>query len=626
MFSFRTPASAWSARLTGRWISASQAILMLAALGLAGRAWAADAAPANASAMADSTKPVMFLKQTLVTGARYPRAYYESPQALSFVSRTDLREQRPTVLGDALWNVPGADGGKDSPWENRPVLRGLGGQRVLVMMDGDALNSARGNGPHPSLVDPTQVERVEVVRGPSSVAYGSDALGGVINIITRPAPVATTGNSMRGAASIGGSSADNQFNGDIQVLPQLGKVSAFLSAGERKADDFRTPDHGDVANSSFNDYNAIANLRYAMTGSTALKAGWQLYRGHDIGIPGLSVQQPGYSQSFNFPVYQRNAVSLATDHSYGASSWFANSTVRGFWQQENRNFYSDIGVDIPPGSFGPGSPAVHYTQLKDRYFNLNTVGAKLQADSRKFARYRMSFGLDASRDMPEGNNVAHESYVDPTGTPFFPNSVTTSQSLPTGTFANYAGFAQGEIYANPRWTMSAGARYTHYRYRADYFEATPGAGTPPYSVDNDALAGSLGLVFAARPDLHISANVANGYRQPNAQDLFFNGPASVGLVLGNVNLKPEKSISYDAGVRWGPGNVALSGNLFYSTYDDLIDAIQTVPDPDGPGPGQATYQYVNITKATMWGGEAEAEWRFRPQWSFRTNCTGVVGT
>ena len=338
MIRIRTNASAWSARHIGRWSFAGQAILMLVALGLSGRAWAADGATSSAPASADTTKPVIFLKQTVVTGARYPRKYYESPQAMSFLNRKDLDEQRPTVLGDALYGVPGTDNSKDSPWEQRPVLRGLGGQRVLVMMDGDALNSARGNGPHPSLVDPTQVERVEVVRGPSSVAYGSDALGGVINIITRQAPTATTGNSMRGAASIGASSADQQFNGDLQLMPQIGKLSAFISTGGRNAEDFQTPDNGKVAGSSFSDYNAIANVRYALTNQTALKAGWQLYRGHDIGIPGLAYSQPGYSQEFNFPYYNRNAASLMVDHSYAASSWFASSSVQGLLAERGPEF------------------------------------------------------------------------------------------------------------------------------------------------------------------------------------------------------------------------------------------------------------------------------------------------
>ncbi|TMQ68808.1 MAG: TonB-dependent receptor, partial [Candidatus Eisenbacteria bacterium] len=135
----------------------------------------------------------------------------ESSQALSFLSRAQIHEQTPNVLGDVLATLPGVDMSKDSPWEQRPILRGLGGQRVLVMVDGMPVNSARGNGPHPSLVDPFQVERIEVVRGPSSVAYGSDALGGAINIITREPQEG--GDAFSGAVTLGGSSVDRQRNG-----------------------------------------------------------------------------------------------------------------------------------------------------------------------------------------------------------------------------------------------------------------------------------------------------------------------------------------------------------------------------------------------------------------------------
>ncbi len=193
---------------------------------------AAATAPAHAedTAAPDSTRPATFLKETVVTGSRVPRAYYESPQALSFISSTQLIEALPTVTPDALGIIPGVDNSKDSPWEQRPVIRGLTGQRVLVLMDGSPMNSARGNGPHPSLVDAGQIDRVEVVRGPSSVAYGSDALGGVINLITRESTMGGQGRSLRGSATAGGSSADQQGNGFIQLLPQFGRLSALISA------------------------------------------------------------------------------------------------------------------------------------------------------------------------------------------------------------------------------------------------------------------------------------------------------------------------------------------------------------------------------------------------------------
>jgi len=632
MSRFRTLASAESARLSGRWLATCLALFVLVALGFPGRARAAEgasSAPAKATAKADTSQPVMFLKQTVVTGARYPRQYYESPQALSFLSRKDLAEERPTVVGDALYGVPGTDNSKDSPWEQRPVLRGLGGQRVLVMMDGDAINSARGNGPHPSLVDATQIDRVEVVRGPSSVAYGSDALGGAINIITRQAPVPTGGNSMRGSASIGASSADQQFNGDVQLMPQIGKFSAFLSGGGKNTEDFQTPDNGKVQNSSFSDYNGIANVRYQMSERTAIKAGWQMYRGNNIGLPGLDVEIPGvFSQTFNFPYYNRDAASLTVEHTYDQQSWFENSSARGYWQREQRDFYSNIDV--------PGL----YTTATDRYLKLDTYGLHAQANSRKFDRYRMSFGFDIARDKTAGTNVAASSNTPGNVTP--DTSFTQlGASLPTGDFDSYAGFVQSDIFLHPQWTLSLGARYTYYHYSTDFgvsqpafagilpppglppgfpppFPAVPEVDFPSYKVDNHALAGSAGLVYAIKPDLHVSANVANGYRQPNAQDLFFYGPADVGTVVGNQSLKPEKCVSTDLGLRWGPGDLALSGNLFYSTYDDLIDAVQ-IPA------ATPTYQYVNITKARIWGGEAEGEWRFMRQWDFRANMTGAIG-
>jgi hemoglobin/transferrin/lactoferrin receptor protein len=617
----------WSPNLRGRSGLPAALLALGAVLATAAVARAAE----KAATPPDTTKPVMFLKETLVTGSRYPRAYYESPQALSFVTRTQLRQQQPTVVGDVLYGVPGVDNSKDSPWEQRPVVRGLSGQRVLVMMDGSPMNSARGNGPHPSLVDQSQVERIEVVRGPSSVAYGSDALGGVINIITRQAPLEGPDRSLKGSAIIGGSSVDQQRNGYLELIPRIGKLSAFLSAGARKTEDFETPDHGKVLNSAFSDYNAMANVRYAFTGRTALKAGWQLYRGHDIGIPGLTVSVPGFSQDFQFPYYNRNAVHLTAEHTHDASSWFASSSAKVYWQSEDRDFFSHMNIDFTGAPGFPPGP-VTFKQSTDRYFQLDTYGLRVQADSRKFDAYSLSFGIDAARDKTAGTNVAVNRFVDGSESDIFPPSTTVSQSLPKGDFDNLAGFAQSAIYLDPQWTLSAGARYTYYHYRTEAGVARPAGGGggpptpevdfPPYRSDDGALAGSVGLVFALRPDLHMSANLANGYRQPNAQDLFFNGPASVGIVQGNQYLNPEKSVSTDYGLRWGPGDLAFSGNLFYSTYDDLIDAVETVA---GTGGAPNTYQYVNITKARIWGGEAEAEWRFRRQWNARATCTGAVG-
>ncbi len=587
----------------------------------------APPAPAGVSAFADTTRPVTFLEETVVTGARYPRAYYESPQALSFVTRKRLAEQAPTVVGDVLGTLPGVDMSKDSPWEQRPVLRGLGGQRVLVMMDGSPINSARGNGPHPSLVGPGQIERVEVVRGPSSVAYGSDALGGAINIITREAAL-DEGERFRGAAVVGVSSADRQRNGQIDLMPRVGRLSAFLSSGARRALDFETPDNTRVFRSGFKDYNGLANLRYELTPHIALKGGYQLYRGTSIQLPGLTAEAPGFFQEFSFPEYDRDAAYLSMEHDY-PRSWLARTTAKVHWQREHRNFFSHQEFDTDLLGPHPPSERVRITN-QDRFFDLDTWGFQTQFTSRRTERYKLSAGLDLARDRTDGDNVRHRYWVDAYGTTVRADPDVVTASVPDGTFDSYAGFAQGEWYLQPRWTLHAGGRYTRYRYRTKLGLRSPAAGPSPAAyfqptaVDDGALSGSLGLSFAVLPDLHLTANAANGYRQPNAQDLFFNGPASVGTVLGNPDLGPETSRSYDFGLRWGPGSFAVAGNLFYSTYRDLIDAIDVTPAGGPPG-APRTFQYVNVSEARIWGGDLEAELRFRRDWHARVSMAGAIG-
>ena len=270
-------------RLSRARMAAVAALLALPAV-LATTAYSAT----KTSFLADTTRPATFLREVVVTGSRFPRKYYEATQSLSLINNFQLREQMPTVIGDMLSNLPGVDISKDSPWEQRPVLRGLSGQRALVLMDGTPMNSARGNGPHPALVDPTQIERVEVVRGPVSVAYGSDALGGAINIITRQAlPSSMNPKPLSGSMTLTGTSAESQGNGSFTLMPHAGRLSAFIGAGQRHTGDYSTP-NGTMPHSSFRDRNAIVNARYDFSDRMVLKAGYQLYRGNDIGIPGLS--------------------------------------------------------------------------------------------------------------------------------------------------------------------------------------------------------------------------------------------------------------------------------------------------------------------------------------------------
>jgi hemoglobin/transferrin/lactoferrin receptor protein len=578
------------------------------------------------SVLADTSRPATFLKETVVTGSRYPRRYFESPQATSFLSQSQLRDMIPGVISDAFQQIPGADNAKDSPWEQRPVLRGLSGQRVLVLVDGMPMNSARGNGPHPSLVDANQIERIEIVRGPSSVAYGSDAIGGAINIITRaaqPASQYAEARGMNGHASFGGSSAEDLFGGQVEVRPHADKLSAVLAGGWHDAKDLESA-AGKIHNSAYGDWNGLVGLNYEHSRRLNVSAGYQLYRGNDIGIPGLSFEQPGASQDFKYAYYDRDVTHVTVDEKYNEDSWLSSSRVRVYYQRERRNFFSTQTLDAsmyPSFGLTPNGSTSALTD-QDRFFDLSTIGTQIQATSKVTKSYLWTAGLDFANDYTSGENERRRTY-DYAGTPG-PTSTYTTQSVPDGKFNSLGLYAQNDWYVSPLWTLSVGGRYTHYHTHTEAGPSSPGFSYNEYATRDDAFSGSIGAVWQPIRDLRVTANVANGHRQPNAQDLYFNGAASVGYVIGNPQLTPEKSISYDGGLRWNPGPFAASGNLFLSTYKDLIDAVQVAPVPEAQG--QPTYQYTNISEAKIWGGEVEGEIDFQRDWRARATMTGAVGT
>ncbi|MGH9816715.1 MAG: TonB-dependent receptor, partial [Candidatus Acidiferrales bacterium] len=132
---------------------------------------------------------------TVVTASRQDGETFEAPLATALVGSGQLNRQVPINLAQALEEIPGVNWINAGAFRSRPVIRGLDSNRILVLVDGERLNNSRTStsdaGIETSLVDLAQVEQVEVVRGPGSVLYGSDAFGGVVNIRTRRAPTAS---------------------------------------------------------------------------------------------------------------------------------------------------------------------------------------------------------------------------------------------------------------------------------------------------------------------------------------------------------------------------------------------------------------------------------------------------
>src|SRR4030067_200195 len=128
-----------------------------------------------------------FLHEIIVTANRYEKSSFKTPASVSVLNHERIEKSDPDIIADLFRNLPGVELNDAGPFAPRPVIRGLFGSRVLLLADGERLNDTRESsfsGAQLSLVDVDEIERVEVVNGPGTVLYGTDALGGVINLIT----------------------------------------------------------------------------------------------------------------------------------------------------------------------------------------------------------------------------------------------------------------------------------------------------------------------------------------------------------------------------------------------------------------------------------------------------------
>ncbi len=176
----------------------------------------------------------------VVTATRGPREASKIPQPVSVVQRRDLVQQVPNTVTDLFRNLPGLDVTGVGVNQGRPEIRGQRGQRILLLEDGLRLNNFRRQqdfGELPALVDVNGVDRVEVVRGPASVLYGSDAIGGVVNIITRT----PRAEGFHAFGSLRYGDVENQKSGSARVYGRNGSFTVRAGGTVREADAYEAP-------------------------------------------------------------------------------------------------------------------------------------------------------------------------------------------------------------------------------------------------------------------------------------------------------------------------------------------------------------------------------------------------
>ena len=598
--------------------------LLLAGASLAVISSAAAQEPATDPATDETAPKATQLDAVTSTAARGPKSLNDIAGTASVITAEDLERRNATNIKNAVRYEPGVTVG-NNPNRGGATnfnIRGIGGNRVLVLVDGFPAPDFPGtNIGSPSsytrdFVDIDSVKRLEIVRGPASALYGSDALGGVVSWVTKdPADyLDLVGKDWYVSLKGGYASTDKSFSETATGAVRAGNIEMLglytrRDGEETEVNSSATPNPTDYYSNAFLGklvFNGNDNNALKLTGEFNEK-NEEIVLLTDLGTAFGTTTLSSQAED----VTERNSLSAAYVHE--TPFFLADRTeFKVSWTTVERNEHTVQLRQTGPTQF-----------LRDSNFGFNQ---EIWAADLQFGLTRKLFGL--VHEFTYGATVDYTETSRPrfrTQTNLTTNVTTTNvggEQFPNKNFPDTettkAGlYVQDDITAG-RFSIIPALRFDYYHLepKPDAMFANASAGA--FSVNEmteTEVSPKLGLIYALTTEYKLFAQYAHGFRAPpyDNANFGFRNAASFYEVIPNPNLKPETSGGVEAGLR-GKFSSGSSFSLaaFYNEYDDFIETV-VVAAP--PFPGLTTFQYQNLSSVTIYGAEAKGEWCFHPNWS-----------
>ncbi|MCI0388107.1 MAG: TonB-dependent receptor [Acidobacteria bacterium] len=615
-------------------------------------------------------------EQVVVTAARGERGALEVPMRTETITEDQLIRQNNTATQDALTAVPNITPVGNGPFQQRPRLRGLDSSRILIMVDGERLNTSRvatdRAGVEIGLIDPTGIRSFEVISGSGSVLYGTDALSGTINILTdQPERVASkvrlgfgfsqlqstneSGLRLAGKLDLSGRRFAVRFSGggenfnNYHAGRSFEESSLYLhQAGVLRQqilsrvfpDPFNAPftrASSEVPNSSSEGHFVNGVGRLFFTTKDVLRINWNRRRAENIGFPDFAA--PFFFQVITLPFSNLDKYGLRYQRT-GLTPWFTGLSINAYHQVQDRDLRNDFAVfsSAPPApNQPPFDSIIRVKLLQDTRQNVKSYGWDVQGNflinGRNILTAGASYFYDHSRDSRVSRSeVAIVGFATrppappqliPQNIALGPPSVTFPQRVPKSNFKNLGVFVQDEYEVTRRLRLIGGLRLDRLDIETlptpGYNPLLPGIdrATPPIdlstlpavsgtSINRTTVTGDFGAVVRVTDYFNLSGRVGRSYRHPNLEELFFTGPATIGNIIANTEVKPETGVNVDVGAKLRRSRYAASFNYFNNTYRNFIS---TEVISIAPTSGLIS-QAINFARVRIQGFETDGEVTF----------------
>jgi iron complex outermembrane recepter protein len=439
------------------------------------------------------------------------RSEFESFQPAQVLGGQDLAQALQSTLGATLENEPGIALRSFGPGPARPVVRGLDGDRVLIVEDGLRMGDLSSqSGDHGVTTNPASASTIEVVRGPASLLYGANAIGGLVNVVTNAVPraavkgVAGTVTFDAATSAAGGGGA-----GDITV--GNGRVALHMSGAGRRAGDFNTPE-GEVPNSFHR--SAMAEVGLSMTSDNGYFGGSYAHDQSHYGIPFV---EDGHTNLDP----RRHIVNIRGER----------RNMTGLFQSLRASF----GVRRYKHDELDGE------EIATRFRN-DTTELGLLGTHRNVGRMSGSIGVSfATRAFSTEGEENLSPPVDQRG---------------------FAAYVYEEVAASPHAVIQFGGRVEHTSFEPLDAKAR--------GFNN--FSGSVGLLLKPSDATSIAFSLARASRNPALEELYFFGPhiGNFAFEVGNASLESEHALGFDTSVRWRGSRATGEVTFFVNKIDRFI--------------------------------------------------------
>ncbi|WP_397449643.1 TonB-dependent receptor [Pseudomonas sp. NA-150] len=575
------------------------------------------------------TADAVALQQMTVSATRTEQPVNSVPSTVTVHDRAELDRNNVNNIRDLVRYEPGVSvgGAGQRAGTTGYNIRGIDGDRILTQVDGVEIPDSFANGPyaqtHRNYVDPEIMKRVEILRGPASVLYGSNAIGGAVSYFTLdPDDIIKPGQDVGARLKTGYSSADNSWLNSATVAGRHDDFDGLLHLSQRNGRETESyDDHGGTglgrtaANpQDIRATNVLAKLGWNYGDESRLGLTYERYKDDTDTNQKSAVGGPFVGRALGY--YQsRTGNDTLTRERFGIDNSFALNSLLVDHVKWSLNYQVAKTDQSTEELYSPPDRTVlreRDTVYKDKQwvFDAQLDKAFAIADTQHLLTYGTTIKQQKVTGLRTGSGtcVAVFRSCRAIGADSATDRVNPISDFPDPTITTYSLFAQDEIRWND-WTFLPGARYDYTKLdphiTQEFLRSADPTGNGTVSSEDKTwhrVSPKLGVTYALTEQYTWYGQYAEGFRTPTAKALYgrFENIPQGYSVAPNPNLEPEKSKSYETGLRGNFESGSFDVAVFYNKYRDFINEDNIVP-----GATETVFEANNIKHATIKGAEVK---------------------